>query len=280
MLPDHDTILSEDPLYILDGGALLHRIPWHTGKSYLEISNGYIPSYVKRKYVTTKHPYIVFDGYSSGPSTKYCVHLKRTGGSCGPFISMDPNKIHNIKKDIFLTNHENKQDFIKLLGGTLHDSGCHILYSDSEADILIVETAIKLNDVSYCIVIGDDIDLVVLLIYFCSLKIERNKQLLFKLEPKQNAKKIPYCWDIRFVILNLPERVVSNILFAHTIIGCDTTSHLHSIKKKLLLKLLSTSDTSLKAAAELNDTYNSKDSIIQAGETVVTQLYDWISSFL
>ena len=120
----------------------------------------------------------------------------------------------------------------------------------------------------------------VLLIYFCSLKIERNKQLLFKLEPKQNAKKIPYCWDIRFVILNLPERVVSNILFAHTINGCDTTSHLHSIKKKLPLKLLSTSDTSLKAAAEFNDTYNSKDSIIQAGETVVTQLYDWISSFL
>ena len=55
--------------------------------------------------------------------------------------------------------------------------------------------------------------------------------------------------------------------------GCDTTSHLHSIKKKLPLKLLSTSGTFLKAAAEFNDTDNSKDSIIQAGETGVTQLY-------
>ena len=138
MLPDHDTILSEDPQYILDGGALLHRIPWHTGKSYLEIANEYV-SYVKRKYVNNKHPYIVYDGNSSGPSTKDCVHLKRTGGSCGPFISMDPNTIHNIKKDIFLTNLENKQNFMKLLGGTLYDSGCHILYSDSDADRLIVK---------------------------------------------------------------------------------------------------------------------------------------------
>ena len=145
------------------------------------------------------------------------------------------NIIHNIKKHIFLTNLENKQNFMKLLGGTLHDSGCHILYSESDADRLGVETAIKLNDVSDCIVSGDDTDLVVLLIYFRSLKIERNKQLLFKPEPKQNAKKIPYCWDISFLILNLPERVVSNILFAEAINRCDTTSHLHSIKNKLLL---------------------------------------------
>ena len=107
---------------------------------------------------------------------------------------MDPNTIHNIKKDIFFTNLENKQNFIKLLGGILHDYGCHILYSDSDADRLIVETAIKLNDVLDCIVIGDDTDLVVLLIYFCYLKIERNKQLLFKPEPKQNAKKIPFAF--------------------------------------------------------------------------------------
>ena len=39
------------------------------------------------------------------------------------------------------------------------------------------------------------------------------------------------------------------------------------------LKLLSTSDTFLKAAAEFNDTDNNKDSIIQAGESAVTQLY-------
>ena len=35
-------ILSGDSQYILDGGALLHRIPWHTGKSYLEIANEYV----------------------------------------------------------------------------------------------------------------------------------------------------------------------------------------------------------------------------------------------
>ena len=115
------------------------------------------------------------------------------GGSCGPFISMGPNTIYNIKKDIFLTNLENKRNFMKSLRGTLHDSGCHILYSDDDADRLTVETAIKLN---------------------------------------------------------------------HVIKGCDTTSHLHSIKRKLPLTLLSTSDTFLKAAAEFKDNDNSKDNIV------------------
>ena len=93
-----DTILPKDPQYIL-GGALLHRISWQTGLSYQEIVNQYV-SYVNRKYLTTKQPYIVFVGYSSAP-TKDCAYSSRTGGSCEPIVSMERNLIHNIKKDIF-----------------------------------------------------------------------------------------------------------------------------------------------------------------------------------
>ena len=65
MLPDHDTILSEDPQYILDGGALLHRIPWHTGKSYLEIHNTFL---------MVVHFCIVFHGIQENLIWRFTIH--------------------------------------------------------------------------------------------------------------------------------------------------------------------------------------------------------------
>ena len=52
--------------YVLDGGALLHRIPWHSGEKFDAIYSRYI-QYVTDKY---RSPVIVFDGYQNGLSTK------------------------------------------------------------------------------------------------------------------------------------------------------------------------------------------------------------------
>ena len=60
--------------YVLDGGALLQRVPWPRGKTYQEICTIYA-EYIKKKYgenITT-----VFDGYSV-PSTKDVTHMRRT----------------------------------------------------------------------------------------------------------------------------------------------------------------------------------------------------------
>ena len=141
------------------------------------------------------------------------AHLNRTRGSCRPFVSMKPNNIHNIKKDIFLANLENKQSFISILGNTLEKSGCHVLH-EGDDDKLIVKIAIKLNMSDSSVVVGGDTDLLILLIYFSSIQIERN-MFTFKPEPKHNAMKIPYCLNIDFVISNLPKKVISNILFAY-----------------------------------------------------------------
>ena len=49
--------ISNDVQYVLDGGALLHRIPWKVGQTYDEICSHYI-KYVADKY---NHAIIVFD---------------------------------------------------------------------------------------------------------------------------------------------------------------------------------------------------------------------------
>ena len=67
--------LQNDSLFIVDGGALLHRVRWIKDATFDEISQVYV-DYVRRHY---KCCTIVFDGYD-GPSTKSNEHMRRTGG--------------------------------------------------------------------------------------------------------------------------------------------------------------------------------------------------------
>ena len=60
--------------YVLDGGSLMHRIPWQRGTTYNDICRQYT-NYVTRRY---GHAIIVFDGYREELSTKYGAHERRT----------------------------------------------------------------------------------------------------------------------------------------------------------------------------------------------------------
>ena len=57
---------------VIDGGFLLHRLPWLSGSTYAEIFSMY-SDFVIRRY---KKATIVFDGYSRSP-TKDAAHLHR-----------------------------------------------------------------------------------------------------------------------------------------------------------------------------------------------------------
>ena len=62
--------------YVLDGGALLHRVQWPKGTpTYRDVFSVYC-SYVKRKYDAAT---IVFDGYDE-VSSKYTTQKRRVGG--------------------------------------------------------------------------------------------------------------------------------------------------------------------------------------------------------
>src|SRR6218665_2414862 len=59
--------------YVLDSGALLHRVRWMKGLTYSQIAKQCV-TYIARHYGTCVT--IVFDGYSSGQSTKDHEHLR------------------------------------------------------------------------------------------------------------------------------------------------------------------------------------------------------------
>ncbi|GFO18891.1 hypothetical protein PoB_004539600 [Plakobranchus ocellatus] len=63
---------TSDIEYVLDGGSLLHRIPWRRSDTFAGIGQTYV-EYIQRMYMK---PPIVFDGYNDGPSTKDATHLR------------------------------------------------------------------------------------------------------------------------------------------------------------------------------------------------------------
>ena len=56
--------------YILDGGSLLHKIPWQHGTTYTDVCKQYV-DYVPRYYGPAT---LIFDGYLQELSTKDSAH--------------------------------------------------------------------------------------------------------------------------------------------------------------------------------------------------------------
>ena len=160
LVKDHSIILNEEVQYVLDGGALLYQIPWEKGLLFSAIINKY------KNFVTNKFgaPIVIFDGYTSS-STKDITHLRRRKGMSGVEVSFNENMKLNTTKDLFLSNNKNKETFIHMLGEHLVAGGCKVVYHDGDADLEICFQCIESSKVKPVALIGDDTDLLVLLLY-------------------------------------------------------------------------------------------------------------------
>ena len=146
--------------YVLDGCVLFHRIPWEKKGTYSEILDGYW-NYVSAKYLDA---IIVFDGYNIAASTKDVTHLKRNlvterEALFSPEMKLTP------KKEEFLLCKKNKARFVNLLSDYLRGKGLKTIQAKADADLLIVLTAVECSKTWDTVVIGDNTDLFVLLLY-------------------------------------------------------------------------------------------------------------------
>ncbi len=132
-----------------------------------------------------------------------------------------------MKKKDFLSNKVNKQNFLSLLSSHLEEAGCLTAHARSDADVLIMQTAIQSAKTVDTVVVGEDTDLPILLLYHADMD---GNELYFRPELKQNAKSIRV-WNIKTSKEKLGSCIHSQLLFIYTIGGCDTTSRLYGIGK-------------------------------------------------
>ena len=135
----------------------------------------------------------MFDGYES-TTTKDMTHQRRSKGNAGALtVTITADMPITMKKEQFLFNRQNKQNFIFMLNEELQRKNCETHHATGDADLLIIQKTVESATVTNTVLVGDDTDLIVLLCYHASLEYH---DIFFCPEPKKNTKK-PRIWNIK-----------------------------------------------------------------------------------
>lgn len=137
------------------------------------------------------------------------------------------------KKEIFLANRENKQAFINLLGEKLIESEIAVKHAEADADVLIALTAVESSHTRPTILLGEDTDLLVLLLYHGDTSLN---QIYFK--SLSTSKVTMKSLDILKTKALLGPEICSLLSLVHAISGCDTASRMFGIGKGFTFKKL------------------------------------------
>jgi len=226
---------------VLDGGSLLHRLKWTDGRTYSSIADDYA-SFTGKHYGKAT---IVFDGYFGGPSTKDNTHLRRAQKHVSNKVNVTEVTKFVGKKEDFLSNDENKQTLIKLISDRMRDTGCHVIQAEGDADLDIVKAAVSMSSEKTTALIGEDTDLLVLLLHYASPT--DGKKLYFRSD--KGGPTVVY--DIKVMKQVLGCEICHNILFLHAFTGCDTTSRIFGIGKKSVLQKMIKGDPIFKSCARV-----------------------------
>ena len=257
--------VNDDTSYVIDGGALLHRVCWNLPATFVKVADQYC-AYVLKKY--GKRVCIVFDGYKS--STKDHEHQRR--GKRFPDIVVKAKTQVNCKQTDFLSNNSNKTAFIKLLSSRLRSSGHTVEVCEGDADRDIVMKGLELaENGKESTVVADDTDILIMLVFFWNATMSN---IFLRHEARKSIKKDLEIISIEDIVSHIPKHVKENLLFIHAWGGCDTNSATFGQGKIATLKLIeSNRDFAENVCSVFKDCFASKNQVSNAGIQVAMKLY-------
>lgn len=244
--------------YVLDGGALIHQLPWSSSATFGDIIRQH-ESYVNKRYGKVT---IVFDGYEN-PNIKDMEHRLRMKQSSVEVV-FDKNSPVIVKKNKFLSNSKNKQRFINILGSYFQERGHSVVHAEGDADTLIVKEALNISQEKPVTVVADDTDILILLLYHSSKNIVM-----------QSATRSDKVRDIQAMQRSIGEEACKTLLFVHALTGCDTTSALFGKSKSSAFKSITKSKKLCEWASHFgsSEDITTKDYLIDIGCKFIESLY-------
>jgi hypothetical protein len=254
-------------VFVIDGGALLHRVKWPKLGTYDSVIALYLV-YVRRHF--SESCTIVFDGYDSGPSTKDQEHMRR---ACLTAANIQVSLSHQVhaNQSAFLANAANKSQFIKLLAERLEDDGHSIIQAPGDADTYIAKAAVDLatNNI-VATVVADDTDVLVLLVHH----FKHNMADIYMLSTCKSGKdQTCKLVSIRSVHLQIGELAVKQLLVVHALSGCDTTSAPFGQGKHKAFKKLALCKKAVPFTAVIMSSSATQNEVGEAGCRLLVMLY-------
>ena len=210
-------------IIVLDGGLLLHKVPWTVGSKFVDIIRSYIQT-VDR--YGGKNVVVIFDGYLNSNTKDHCHKRRNPIQSMEMLCALDTAL--DCRKDLFLSNSKNKQAFVNLLAEKLVDAGYKTFCHENDADTLVVQKTFDFLSDSNVLVIADDTDILMLLLSYMTDQLTHRVYL--QREKSGDVINIFNLW------LSIPEAKIKSLLLCHALTGCDTTSGIHNVGKSKLFK--------------------------------------------
>ena len=253
--------------YVFDGGSLLHLVPWSRGLTYNQLAQCYV-QFVLKKCKGQKCT-VVFDGYSNGPTTKDAAHQMRTKHCItSKDTAFAGDMLVTESKERFLANQQNKQRFIHHLCEFLLKEGIQAENAIGDADRLIVKTALEQARHCHTVVIGEDTDLLILLLFH-----HASEHWPVFLTSARFAAAKAKIWDIQKVQDELGKHFCQKLLFLHAFSGCDTTSAPYGLGKANFMKKATKSAVFREQAKMFLPPGVDKQTLEQAGEKAMVDVY-------
>ncbi|CAH2009827.1 unnamed protein product [Acanthoscelides obtectus] len=259
----------DDSQFVVDGGWLLHSLVWPHSKTYRAIFDMYKNFLVQR---FGRSVIIVFDGYEDEHiGVKSYERDRRQERNCGVDVEIEPDNLVPLNQRTFLSNVKNKAQFVYHLGQTLatyEGFSFTVIHAKEDADVEIVRTALKTHNElfrhgkSQVIVVGSDVDLLILLI---GLTPTSESMYYYKMGQGGKANQL---YDTRD-----HKHLQPFLLFAHAFAGCDTTSCFFGKGKMKLVKLLLQNDSIRALALKFYEPDCLEDELLQCAETITLALY-------
>ena len=126
--------------YVIDGGALLHRVHWVKDMKFHDIANQYV-CYMRRNYVSVS---IIFDGYDDEMSIKSSEHVRCSAlNGSTPNIKISEHNQNLYSKECFLLNINNKKELILVLSNSFKADSQDVFVCKGDANSKIASTALE-----------------------------------------------------------------------------------------------------------------------------------------
>ncbi|CAH1099235.1 unnamed protein product [Psylliodes chrysocephalus] len=195
--PETVPVDKKNCVHVIDGGMLIHRVPWNLMEKFDEIFSRYV-KYLNDHY--SPGMTVVFDGYElNRDSIKGMERFRRAHNKSCPDIQFTPSMSLTVQKDKFLFNVNNKIRFIQYLKQALEKNGIAVIQAVDDADVLIVQTALQKysRNGPAVLVVAEDIDILVLItgltppdqkIYFLKVEKGHKSQQIFSSTPIHTGK--------------------------------------------------------------------------------------------
>ena len=147
-------------------------------------------------------------------------------------------------------------------------NGIRTEHAEADADVMIANTGIALAENYPTIIIGEDTDVLVLLLFHSST----NTTLHYKSDQSNRRANTLKVWDISKTKKLLGDQLCHVLPVIHAITGCDTTSRLFGIGKGLVLKKVMGNQDLIEIAGKVFDV-DSSDVVAKFGIQLLIRMY-------